>query len=674
MIEWLTGIAITSLYFAYKQYTSNEEIKSLINDLEKDIVSAYNDIFIIERNYKNYFNAKKLSDWSIKHEGTIKKIKSIQPEKLENLFSEYKELKTIIKILENQKDYRKTYNDIFIQNEKEKYQKYFDNMLDVKLTNEQRECIVKDEDVNYINAGAGTGKTTTILAKIKYLVEKKNVNEDKILLLVYNTTVSKDINERLNKMGLNNVIAKTFHSFCWGLVKDSYIKKGNRFPEVFKRSEPRNGLKYLDVLFKKLEKSHKEKLTRYFLYYLKDYKPDSDFKDEKEYNEYNLINSPITIIGESVKSHEELLVANTLFKWGVKYQYEKDYEHELPDLSKKKYQPDFYLTDYGIYLEHFALNRSVDENGNNIFKEFFPGYLNNYYEKRKIHKNYKTKLIETYSQDIKDGNFQSNLKKQLIDNGVKINERSSDEILKQIKETSDFTITLFTNFLQIFLCHFKSHNSKISYLRNSVNKIYKSKYSQMRTEAFLDLFEDFYLEYERMLKSKKSEIEGVCGYVYKKESSRFDSRKFAKDNPELFKKYSIPSISGNFRLQKIKSKNSNDAIEELNDKLTSLDKQSKGELILRTSKIEELHHDWLTLISRLQPLELEKDALINRLKIICGVHSGIKNICSWKRTKSQKLSKNDLKDLDDEILSQYIIPIKANYSFSIRAYRPYKFQ
>ena len=90
MIEWLTGIAITSLYFAYKQYTSNEEIKSLINDLEKDIVSAYNDIFIIERNYKNYFNAKKLSDWSIKHEGTIKKIKSIQPEKLENLFSEYK--------------------------------------------------------------------------------------------------------------------------------------------------------------------------------------------------------------------------------------------------------------------------------------------------------------------------------------------------------------------------------------------------------------------------------------------------------------------------------------------------------------------------------------------------------------------------------------------------------
>ena len=182
------------------------------------------------------------------------------------------------------------------------------------------------------------------------------------------------------------------------------------------------------------------------------------------------------------------------------------------------------------------------------------------------------------------------------------------------------------------------------------------------------------LNFEIMLKSKKSEIEGVCGYVYKKESSRFDSRKFAKDNPELFKKYSIPSISGNFRLQKIKSKNSNDAIEELNNKLTSLDKQSRGELILRTSKIEELHHDWLTLISRLQPLELEKDTLINRLKIICGVHSGIKNICSWKRTKSQKLSKNDLKDLDDEILSQYIIPIKANYSFSIRAYRPYKFQ
>ena len=182
------------------------------------------------------------------------------------------------------------------------------------------------------------------------------------------------------------------------------------------------------------------------------------------------------------------------------------------------------------------------------------------------------------------------------------------------------------------------------------------------------------LNFEIMLGSQKSEIEGVCGYIYKKESSRFDSRKFAKDNPELFEKYSIPSVSGNFRLQKIKSENMTDGIEELKEKLSSLNKQTKGELIFRTSKTESLHHDWLTLVSEQQPLEQEKDKLINRLKIICGEHSGIKNICSWRRIKSQKLSKNDLKDLGDQVLGKYIFPIKASYSFSIRAYRPYKFQ
>ena len=49
----------------------------------------------------------------------------------------------------------------------------------------------------------------------------------------------------------------------------------------------------------------------------------------------------------------------------------------------------FYLTDYKIYLEHFALNK------NNEAPSFFKnpsGYYDQYLEKIQVHKNNKTKL------------------------------------------------------------------------------------------------------------------------------------------------------------------------------------------------------------------------------------------------------------------------------------------
>ena len=201
MIELLAGLAIVGGVAAYKNYKNNNVIRSVIEDLKDDIDTAYNDIRKIKRNYKYYFNYKKLSDWSIKHEHMIEQIKSVNPKKLQRLYPDFKALKTIRKILKKNIHYRNKYNDFFIEKEKKKYQKYFDTMFDIRLTDEQREAVVKDEDVNYINAGAGTGKTTTILAKVKYLVEKKKIKEDKILLLTYNKDVEVDINNKLDKIG-----------------------------------------------------------------------------------------------------------------------------------------------------------------------------------------------------------------------------------------------------------------------------------------------------------------------------------------------------------------------------------------------------------------------------------------------------------------------------------------
>ena len=75
---------------------------------------------------------------------------------------------------------------------------YFDTMLkdidpNIKLDDEQRRAVVTDDDYCLLVAGAGAGKTTTMAAKVKYLVEKKNVPPEDIIVISY---TRKAIDER----------------------------------------------------------------------------------------------------------------------------------------------------------------------------------------------------------------------------------------------------------------------------------------------------------------------------------------------------------------------------------------------------------------------------------------------------------------------------------------------
>ena len=66
---------------------------------------------------------------------------------------------------------------------------YFDNMYkgvedNIHLDEEQCKAILADEKYSLIIAGAGTGKTTTMVSKVKYLVDKKKADPNKILVMI----------------------------------------------------------------------------------------------------------------------------------------------------------------------------------------------------------------------------------------------------------------------------------------------------------------------------------------------------------------------------------------------------------------------------------------------------------------------------------------------------------
>lgn len=101
------------------------------------------------------------------------------------------DIKAIKKYLEAYKTIEvkiKEHNDLFVKNHLKLDKDYLDKILikddpHIMLDEEQRRVVLSDEDYTLVIAGAGAGKTTTIEAKVKYLIDKQNVSPDRVLIV-----------------------------------------------------------------------------------------------------------------------------------------------------------------------------------------------------------------------------------------------------------------------------------------------------------------------------------------------------------------------------------------------------------------------------------------------------------------------------------------------------------
>ena len=97
---------------------------------------------------------------------------------------------------------------------------YIDNIFEnVKFDNDQKE-VIKDNSQNLmVVAGAGCGKTTTISAKVKYLVDIVGIKPEEILMLSLTNKAVTELKENINiKLGLDANIC-TFHKLAYDLLK-----------------------------------------------------------------------------------------------------------------------------------------------------------------------------------------------------------------------------------------------------------------------------------------------------------------------------------------------------------------------------------------------------------------------------------------------------------------------
>jgi DNA helicase-4 len=368
-----------------------------------------------------------------------------------------------------------------------RHKDFFDTVESKPLTDLQRRSVILDERRNLVVAGAGTGKTSVIVAKAGYLIESGKCKPEDILLLAFNADAAKELAERCRAQLGVDIQASTFHALGNRIV-------GTVEPKVPTLSrlalDQQHFSRFLDSVIGELktDKETWKKARSFVLGQLKAYRADSEFASLEEYEAYTSSVELRALSGDLVKSFAELDIANFLFYNGVRFEYEKRY----PRVSAR-YQPDFYLTDYDIWLEHFGIDRDgrtapyIDQEKYHKEMEW----------KRGIHAQNKTKLLETYSWQKSQAILTTQLNRQLRSAGVKYAPRTQEEIFKAL-QNAGYTTQLAV-LVGTFLSHFKSNQMSMSELMRRA----KACSNSVRAVAFVQLLEVFYARYQTELDGKK---------------------------------------------------------------------------------------------------------------------------------------------------------------------------
>jgi superfamily I DNA/RNA helicase len=292
------------------------------------------------------------------------------------------------------------------------------------LNAEQREAVTSEAKRILVLAGAGSGKTKTLLQKIIYLIEEKGVSPSSILAITFTKNAANEMIDRLIAAAdmtgkyekllsskkikaadkdlarlewkkrykwLHGLTIKTFHSFCYLVLRNHGAKEfDNRFRII---GEERSGeedefSKYsaaeslYDVFHKLIIKSCED--TEYLLNfkrYILDHFVDKIYikkntyatQDGKIFTSFN---------GTKVRSKSEQFIADWLYRHNIPFEYEP-----LLQVAEFPFHPDFHVPAANLYIEHVSnLSYAMDDKDVQ-------------YAKGGIH------VVKTHEEDTKDSAF-----------------------------------------------------------------------------------------------------------------------------------------------------------------------------------------------------------------------------------------------------------------------------
>ncbi len=335
----------------------------------------------------------------------------------------------------------KRHNDRYIQNELVTYNDFFDHCLKYPLDKQQRRSIVSAEDNCLVVSSAGSGKTSSIEGKVRYLIEIKNIKPQNILLISYTNKAAAELTTRIGIEGLRGY---TFHKLALDIIGQV---KGQK-PSIYSNT---------DALFLKIYKEllNDDDFKKSVVEYVLDFQmQETEWEQRKNDRRQQLSEKKETRIKAQfpdmdgkiiyVRSQQEQKICLALSTLGVKFRYEEPYEHPLSDEMHSQYKPDFsiYYEKNGeikrIYLEHFGVDEHnlvplwFAKDRGITYEEANQQYNDGITWKKAAHEKFGTELLITSSADFRYYDIRDKLKIQLKKAGVPVKEKTDAELYEML--------------------------------------------------------------------------------------------------------------------------------------------------------------------------------------------------------------------------------------------------
>ena len=382
-------------------------------------------------------------------------------------------------------------NKKFAAAQKEKLGAFFSSVERNPLTQEQMESCICMDDAVQIVAAAGSGKTSTMVARIGYALAEKLYQPEQILVLAFNRSVAEELQSRIKErlsgiVNAEQVKVKTFNAFGLEVIGKSVSRK----PKLADWVEPGRDVRAITEIVDDLGQSDPQFRLDWDMFRVvfgrdlgawdAGLEPDLERRGNK---------SILTANGDFVKSDEERMICDFLFFNGVEYDYERSYEHDTVTAEHSQYHPDFFYPRIGLYHEHFAL----DAHGN-APAHFTGDYVAGVHWKRQLHAENQTLLFETTSHNIRNGSGFLKLKEELERRGAQFN-FDADRVTKG---QEPIPTKQLASTIRAFQQHVKSNGLSHRDLHNAVANAERGH--RDRLTRFVSLFERISDEWQRRLK------------------------------------------------------------------------------------------------------------------------------------------------------------------------------
>ncbi len=368
------------------------------------------------------------------------------------------------------------------------------------LTEEQARAVICFDNHVQVVAAAGSGKTSTMVAKAAYAIDRGFVEPERIVMLAFNKDAAKELEERaqrsFDRLGMGDTVveARTFHALGLSIIAKATGSKPD-IPEW--AIDATLGFNKLAELVDDLKDRSTHFRTQWDMFRLVFGRDLPPLGAQMLADGYDRDGTPYirTLQGERVKSLEECVIADWLFYNGVAYDYERRYEFDTATDTHRQYRPDFYYPDAELYHEHFALDADGQP------PPQFAHYAEGVRWKREQHAARGTALVETTSFGLRSGEALHHLSERLGESRIELDPNPDRDLPDAgAKPMPDADLI---GLMRTFIAHAKSNCLSLEDMAERLRQMPEDQFKE-RYRRFLEIAGPVFQAWDDALADERS--------------------------------------------------------------------------------------------------------------------------------------------------------------------------